>query len=145
MTAYLLFAGLGILIYAGVAYANAGVFGLAVLAAVTLFYGNRFWRNVVVALVLLTGGVAIFIAATPAHGYPLNCAGRCGEGVEPSSRSSSIAVPIGAQSVVVVDNVWARLAAGKTLFQKRGCIAGLLTEEELQALIAYVKSLRVPA
>jgi mono/diheme cytochrome c family protein len=203
MTAYLLFVGLGILIYAGVAHTNVAISGFVVLAAVFLSsHANRLLRNAVVALVLFTGGVAIFIATMQALVVPLKCAGPCGAGVEPSAGNSSIAVPIGSQSVAVGD-ASGRLAAGKTLFQKRGCIgchradgtgvgptlhglfgspvqdptcgvaivdesyvreailnpsatvapgfpaamptfAGLLTEEDVQALIAYVRSLGLP-
>jgi len=133
---------------------------------------------------------------------PLKCAGQCGAGVNPSAGKSGIAVPMTSQAAVVDDGS-ARLAAGQTLFQKRGCIgchradgtgvgptlhglfgspvqdptcgvamvdesyvreailnpsatvadgfravmpsfAGLVTEEELQELVAYVKSLSVP-
>jgi len=203
MTVYLLFVGLGILIYAGVSHTNAAVSGFVVLTAVILSsYANRLLRNAVVALVLSTGGVVIFIATMQALVDPLKCAGQCGAGVEPSAGTSSIAVPMGSQAVVVEDGS-ARLAAGKTRFQKRGCIgchradgtgvgptlhglfgspvqdptcavamvdesyvreailnpsatvadgfravmpsfAGLVTEEELQELVAYVKSLSVP-
>jgi mono/diheme cytochrome c family protein len=204
MTAYLLFVGIGILIYAGVAHTSAAVSGFVVLTAVILTsYVNRLLRNAVVALVLVTGGVVIFIATMQALVDPLKCAGKCGAGAEPSAGKSSIALPIGSQ-VVLVDSASAPLAAGKTLFQKRGCngchradgtglgptlhglfgspvqdptcgvamvdesyvreailnptatvavglpavmpsFAGLLTEEEVQALVAYVKSLRAPA
>ena len=204
VTAYLLFVGLGILIYAGVAHTNAAVSSFVVLTAVILSsYANRLLRNAVVALVLLTSGVVIFIATMQALVDPLKCASQCGAGagVEPSAATSNIAVSMGSQTVVVEDGS-ARLAAGKTLFQKRGCIgchradgtgvgptlqglfgspvqdptcgvamvdesyvreailnpsatvatgfpavmpsfAALLTEEELQALVAYVRSLSV--
>src|SRR5580765_3110016 len=111
MTAYLLFVGLGILIYAGVAHTNATVSGFVVLTAVILSsYANRLLRNAVVALVLLTGGLAIFIATMQALVGPLKCAGKCGAGVEPSAGTSSIAVPVGSQAAVVEDES-ARLAA----------------------------------
>ena len=202
MTAYLLFVGLGILIYAGVAHTNAVVSGFIVLTAVILpSCANRLLRNAVVALVLLTGGVAIFIATMQALVDPLKCSGQCGA-VEPSAGTSSIAVRIEPKGEVV-NSVSAQFVGGQTLFQKRGCIschradgtgvgptlhglfgspvqdpgcgvaivdesyvreailnpsatvavgypavmptfAGQLTEEELQALIAYVKSLSPP-
>jgi mono/diheme cytochrome c family protein len=217
MTLYILFAGLGILIYTGVAYAEAAVSRLSrahvavglqlaffilvstFLATVILFYANRFLRKhspsvarvsasgarTVVAIVLLVGSAAILIAAA-------------GEADEASIVSPN------EPRVATVDDYSARaLAAGRTLFQERGCVschqpdatgvgptlhglfgspveypgngtaivdesylreailnpsatvavgflpmmstfAGKLTEEELQALVAYVTTLRVP-
>jgi mono/diheme cytochrome c family protein len=221
MTLYMLFAGLGILIYTGAANAGAAVFRFSgtdiafgprfaffaslsiFLAAVILFYPSRrvrahssgvnrrsAWRRriVVTALATLGGGVAVLIPATQEPGDA------------PLSGDSSISLPNESQGAVVGSESARILAAGRTLFQERGCVgchrpdgtgdgptlhglfgspvqypasgtgvadesflseailnpsaavalgflpimptfAGQLTEEELQALIVYVKSL----
>ena len=100
MTAYLLFVGLGILIYAGVTHTNAAVSGFVVLTAVILLsYAYRLLRNGVVAVVLFTGGVTIFIATMQALVDPRKCSGQGGADLAPSASKSRIAVPIESQAV----------------------------------------------
>jgi mono/diheme cytochrome c family protein len=232
---YMLFVGLGVLIYTGVTRAIRAVAGLnsahvafglqfaffaslsIFLAAVIFFYANRLLREhassvdrapawsrgiVVVALVFFAGGVAVLIAATGEPGDALTCAGQCGAGGEPIANEATIILPNGSQPAVVDSESARALAAGRKLFQERGCVGchkpdatgvgptlhglfgspiqdpgcgvtivdesylreailtpsatvavgfppvmpsfgGQLTEEELQALIVYVKSLSV--
>jgi mono/diheme cytochrome c family protein len=228
----MLLGGLGILIYTGVAYAEAAVSGfssaqisyglqfaffvsLSVLLAVDIFFNANpllrvdrasAWRRriVVVALVFLASGVAVLIAATGEPSDALTCAGECGTRGQAIAGEASINLPNGSQTTVVGSKSARVLAAGRTLFQERGCVgchrpdatgvgptlhglfgspvqdpacgvaivdesylreaienpsatvavgftpvmptfAGLLTEEELQALIEYVKSLSARA
>jgi mono/diheme cytochrome c family protein len=233
MTVYLLFAGVGILIYAGAVLTEASVSRfsgalvgfalpvalawLAMLAAILLSSANRLlgrqpsrigraaaWRTRIVtaALVFLTGGIAILIAAAGEPGDVLTCAGQCGGEDVSVAGEASVILPNGSQAAAAVSES-ARALAGRTLFQERGCLgchrpdgtgdgptlhglfgspvqdpacgvafvdesylseailnpsatlavgfppimptfAGQLTEEELQTLIVYLKSLSAP-
>jgi mono/diheme cytochrome c family protein len=202
MTLYMLFAGLGVLVYFGAAFAAAASgnrvyvdlgFHVALFASVAialvatvLFYASRFARAFAfVVLLVCIGAVTIVIAATREVGEPL---------AAPAPTQSPV-------SAVAAESAGAR-AAGEKLFQELGCIgchladgsgigpslvgvfgrpvadagcgaltvdaeyireailnptatvaagfqpvmptfAGRVTEEQLRALIAYVKS-RVP-
>lgn len=149
MTPYMLFAGLGILIYTGVAYAEAAVSGissaqisfglqlaffvsLSMLLAVDIFFNANpllrldrasAWRRriVVVALVFLASSVAVLIAATGEPSDALTCAGECGTG-QAILGEASINLPNGSHATVVGSELARALAAGRTLFQERGCI-----------------------
>jgi mono/diheme cytochrome c family protein len=236
MTLYMLFAGLGLLIYSGVALAEAAVSGFSsahlafefqfasfvslsmFLAPVILFFANRLLREhsssvhrasarrkriVVATLVFFAGGVVVLIAATREPDDALTCAGQCTADREAIASEVSVVSANGYQPAVVSNESAQALAAGRTLFQTRGCVgchrpegtgvgptlhglfgspvqdpgcgvaivdesyireailnpsatvavgfppvmptfAGQLTEEELQALIVYVKSLSLP-
>jgi mono/diheme cytochrome c family protein len=154
MTLYMLFAGIGILIYAGVALAEAAVSGLSsahiafdpqfaflvslsLLLAADIFFNAHsllrkharvdcasVWRRriVVVALVFLAGGVAILVAATREPGDALTCAGQCGAGNEPIAGEARIICPNGSQNAGAGRESAQALAAGRMLFQARGCV-----------------------
>jgi len=136
MTLYILFAGLGILIYTGVAHAEAALsrfsrahvaFGLQLaffillstfLATVITSYTNRLLRKhsssvarvsasgarAVLGIVLFVGSAAILISATR----------EADEASIVSSNEPRVAT-VGEDSVRA-------LAAGRTLFQERGCV-----------------------
>src|SRR5262245_51439129 len=167
MTLYIVFAALGTLIYIGVACAEAALSG---------------------------------IGATREHGNAQTCVGRCRTGSGAIMVEASTALPAGFQAAALRSESARAVAAGRKLFQERGCVschrpdgtgigptlhglfgsavrdpacgvanvdesylresilnppamsaagyapvmptfAGLLTEEELQALVEYLKSL----
>jgi mono/diheme cytochrome c family protein len=146
MTSYMLFAGLGIVIYIGLAYAEAVFSGYSspsfaflsnVLAALFLFCAYRLlrkhsysvgrtsaWRRriVVAALVFFAGGLAILIAATREPGNVLTCTGQCRTEAEGIVAEASIASPTESQDVMVRSESARALAAGRTLFHQRGCV-----------------------
>ena len=160
MTAYLLFAALGVLISAGVAYAHA-IAGFAVLAAVVLFSTHppddaRF--------IAPTGSPAAETGSAPTQAVAagqtlyqkrgcIGCHRPDGTGVGPTLhglfggpvQDPTCGVAIVDESYVreAILNPSATVAAGYPAVMPS--FTGLLTEEELQALIAYVKSLRAPA
>jgi hypothetical protein len=81
------------------------------------------WRRriVVATLVFFAGGVAILIAVTREPGDGLTCAGQCGARGEPTAGEASIILPNGSQPAVVGSESARALAAGRALFQERGC------------------------
>jgi mono/diheme cytochrome c family protein len=106
-------------------------------AAVILFHPNQLlrqhsssvdrasaWRRRIVAaaLVFFAGGVAILIAATREPGDALTCAGQCGAAGGPISGESSSMLLNGSGAAVLGSESARALAAGRTLFQERGCV-----------------------
>ena len=145
MTLYILFAGLGSLIYIGVAYAESAFLGYSspftafvsnVLAGLFLFCAYRLLqmdscviglasalgrRIVVTALVFLVGGVAILIAATQEPGHALTCAGQCRTEVDGKVAEAIGALPTESHAAVVGSESARALALGMELFHERGC------------------------
>jgi mono/diheme cytochrome c family protein len=146
MTSYMMFAGLGMVIYIGLAYAEAVFSGYSgpffaflsnVLAALLLFCAYRLlrkhsysvgrpsaWRRriVVAALVFFAGGVAIVIASTRESSNALTCSGQCRTGREGIVAEASIFSPTESRAALVSRESTRALAAGRTLFHERGCV-----------------------
>ena len=142
MTLYLLFAGLGILIYTGAALTEAAVSGfsgafVAVTVAILLFSANRLgrhslrisraaaWRTRIVtaALVFSTGGIAILIAVTGEPADELTCGRQCGGGDASIAGAANSILPNGSKARVAERGSARALAAGRILFHERGCVS----------------------
>ena len=147
MTLYMLFAGLGILIYTGVAYAAAGVELFAGEASINLPNGSQ--------AAVVGSESARALAAGRTLFQERGCAG-CHEpdkcGVGPTLHGlfgSTVQDPGGGATIVdesylrvAILNPSATVAVGFEPLMPT--FAGQLTEEELQALIVHLKSLSVP-
>ena len=150
MTSYMLFAGLGVLIYAGVAFAETAMtrFGEAAIAAAgdqSLISANRSPSAVVVSesqaaaagkTLFQERGCAVCHRAD-STGVGPGLYGLFGRPVQDPTCGVAIVDESYLREAIL--NPSATVALGYTPVMPT--FAGLLTEEELQALIEYLKSL----